>query len=47
MNRSLRKKHAWVWVVLWPIFVIGIVVAITMSNDGPVAVGHARVGDSP
>ena len=47
MNRSLRKKHAWIWLGLWPIFVAGIVVAIMMSNDGPAPAGQAQAGDAP
>lgn len=46
MNRSLRKRHARLWLLLWPVLLVGVVLAIKSSVDSPPAITHTNVGDS-
>lgn len=46
MNRSLRKRHARIWMLLWPILILGILMAIKMRMNAPPSLPNTSIGDS-
>jgi len=46
MNRALRKRHARIWLILWPVFIIGVILAIKVRPIGPPITSPVEIGDS-
>lgn len=46
MNRSLRKRHARLWLILWPILLVGLLLAIQTRTDTAPTLQHSKADDS-